>query len=606
MSESTSEQNRRFLAEYDPDLLAELGTPKDTSWQVVPCAGGDATLRAGNRYLHHPGQPRAEAVQMVQHGAGALHLHFGLGLGWFLDADQPREDGALLVYEPDPAVFALASAHLDLAALLPARNAQVFLTAERYAKTLARYLKAGVEAAVFVSPYHQQHYPAAFQDFAAAYNRAHELRRHESGLDKEALPGIWASTVRSLPESTRAPGAEHLAGVLKDKPAVILSAGPSLERNVIELLPYRERVVVFAIARSVPVLARYGIAPDFLVHVEAQDFVHLVRYAENLGQTTFLLAEQAQRAFFQVPHGETFVFQSRYNPVTCWLNQRVPQWRKQIAATSGSVSATAFHMAAICGCSPITLLGHDLALKGREVYAGAEVNRAFRAAPKRLRRVPGYFGGQVTSLDHFVLTLYWYDEVVPGLLEQFPRLELFNATGAGAAVPRFAPRGLAEIAARYFSRPVDVAAAVAQALTAFQPIQAEDQLNQHLKGLKTQLGALTKEARAFLSLQRDLEKRLKRAKSAKDIAALQRKLPQIDRHNQRFQVLHQQHPGLEFFFNKQWQMFKQTITAVQQRNSGRKIAPAQWVTQFSENLGALGAFWRAVQDRVGYLEKTLF
>lgn len=606
MSAAVFEKNRRFLAEYDPELAAHLDEPCVDRWQVVACADGAQTLQADGHLLHHAAQPLAEARQLLQHGPGALHLHFGFGLGHFVAADEPAAGGALLVFEPDRAAFQQALAHVDLAELLPARNAQIFLSAERFAKTLTRYLKAEVQAAVFVSPYHQQLYPAAFQDFAGAYNRAHELRRHESGLDREALPGLWASTLRSLPASMRAPGVERLAGVFHNKPALILSAGPSLERNLVEILPYRDRFVLFAIARAVPVLARYGVCPDFLVHVEAQDFVHLVRYAENLKTTTFLLADQAQRDFFDVPHGETFVFQSRFNPVTCWLTQRWPQLRKQIAATSGSVSATAFHMAAICGCRPIVLMGQDLALRGGDVYAGAEVNRSFRYAPKRIRRVPGYFGGNVTSLDHFVLTLYWYDEVVPRLRESFPDLCLYNASGAGAAIPHFPAVSVRELAARRLHTPVVVAPLVAQCAREATVAPAESQLNQHLNALKTQLAALAKEARAFQTLQRDLEKRLRRVKTAKDAAAVQRKLPQIDRHNQRFQVLHQQHPGLEYFFHKQWQMFKQTLTAVKEQNSGRNIPAAQWALKFGQNLTALGDFWRAVAERVAYLEKSLF
>lgn len=606
MSEAVFEKNRRFLADYDPELAAALETPLTNRWLVVTCPDGGATLQADHQLLHHAEQPLAEARRLLQHGPCALHLHFGFGLGHFLAADQPAAGGAVLIYEPDRAAFQRALAHVDLADLLPARNAQIFLCANHYARALTGYLKAEVQAAVFVSPYHQQLYPAAFQDFAGAYNRAHELRRHESGLDREAVPGLWASTLRSLSETTRAPGVERLAGVLRDKPALILSAGPSLERNLVEMLPYRDRVVVFAIARTVPVLARYGVSPDFLVHVEAQDFVYLVRYAENLKTTTFLLADQAQRDFFQVPHAGTFVFQSRFNPVTCWMNQRWPQLRKQIAATSGSVSATAFHMAAICECRPIVLMGQDLALRGREVYAGAAVNRGFRYAPKRLRPVPGYFGGHATSLDHFVLTLYWYDEVVPHLRETYPDLCLYNASGAGAAIPHFPAVSVPELAARWLHVPVDVAPLVAECARAAVSAPADSQINQHLNGLKTQLTALAKEARAFQSLQRDLEKRLRRVKSAKDAVAVQRKLPQIDRHNQRFQALHQQHPGLEYFFHKQWQMFKQALAAVKEQNSGRNLPAPQWALNFGQNLTALGDFWRAVAERVAYLEKSLF
>ncbi|CAM2066998.1 Motility associated factor glycosyltransferase family protein [Sulfidibacter corallicola] len=597
--------NRAFLASYDPQLLAEIDAAPSAHFTRADTPSGHPTLQRGKQFLHDPRDPAAEAKRLLDLQPRELHLHFGFGLGYFLEADQPGQGGTTLVFEPDPGVLRCAFETRRLDTLLPSRGTLLFSDIHRFDSAMGRYLQPGVTVSAFAAPQHQAFFPQHFQAFAAAYNKAHEKRRFHKGLFDEAVAGTWRSTVQSLPFSSRATDAERLLNTLKGMPAVVISAGPSLEKHLDTLRLHQDRVVIFAIARTAHLLERNGIRPHFLVHIEAQDFIDFIDDCTNLDETDFLLAEQTEKGYFQFPHRQTFVFQSRFNPVTRWLNLRLPALRKQIAATSGSVSSIGFFMAALAGCSPIVLLGQDLALKGEHIYADGHHNAAYRFSGNKVRYAPGFFGGRVQTLDHYLLTAYWFQDAVPQLQKQFPDLELYNATGTGLALPYFQPIRFREACHRFFTRPLDVA----ERVRAVAERDAGPELSESIRTEIGQLLAVLSNLEAlkgrFQSLRTDFNKRLRRIKKPKDVAALQRKLPKLDQLNQALQEAHANHQGLEFFFQSELDYLKQIHKAMQTRGAQNHDF-GSWQRQLQADLDEFQKFYDMLKAKIEKLRTEVF
>ena len=303
-----SEQNRAFFKARDAQLLEDLDHIAGTPAALVPSPSGHATLCIGDTPFHDPDDPLSEAKAMVGNNPSRLHIHFGFGLGYFLEAEQALPDGQILIFEPNPEFVRQAFRYRPLEKLFKHRSVRLFVAFDRFIYACIKHRTCSPAYRLFVSGHHAAYFTRAFAEFQKALQRPPVL---PPIAEIPIMPQILQSTISSMPHYVQSPGFQHWRGLLQDRPAVVVASGPSLEKNVAELAANRHKVIIFAIARSVPILAEYGIAPDFLVHVEAQNYHYLIENCPNLQQTTFLLADQAQEAFYRFPHKDTFVFSSR-------------------------------------------------------------------------------------------------------------------------------------------------------------------------------------------------------------------------------------------------------------------------------------------------------
>lgn len=448
------QHNDQLLLEYDPEGVRQLDALEvDARVAVVAARRNGLTLTEASGFVHSKYDPLKEAAQLVkqavaesdQEGAADHHIHFGFGLGYLAEADAARVDGPLLIYEPNPTFFKAALESRDLSALWRLRRVFVRTTEKGFRALLRRHIANMHQIQFLMNPFHRRVYGEALrvmlETVKSERNRAGVLRKAEETVYKFFI----ASTIRSFPWWSRLRDVGLLRDRFKAIPAVIVAAGPSLEKNLAALRPYRNRVVIFAMARSVRLLERYGIEPHFLVHTEAKDYAALIHGCSNLNDTVFLLSEQCHAAFYRFPHQLTLTYQNPANLFSRWVVDRFSGLQRTYLPTAGSVATEAFSLATLFGCSPVVLLGQDLGSRQGSHYADAGVNRNFVAGQADHRRTAGYFGGEVATFAHYLHFRDWYAEAVDVYRERCPEQTFINATEGGALIPGFVRRCLQDV-----------------------------------------------------------------------------------------------------------------------------------------------------------------
>ncbi len=525
--------NLAELQRMDPDLLRELKGVDCPSWPVETARKGGLTLKLGEHHVHSPYDPGREAQRLAEGPQVPLHLHFGLGLGHLLAADRPAPGGAILILEPLRELVVLALRWTPLAQLLVERNALLCCSIPRFQKLLGRLHNADQAQRLLVLPFHQSQLPqlltqvqncietAVFQSQIAARS----LERNSAYLT--------AGSLRGLVHATQLPGVQRLAGAFANLPAVLVSAGPSLDRNLADLIPYRDRCLIITVSRAARSLERLGIAPHLLVHNEPKPFLSFIEGCTNLAETCFALSLQAEVGFYQFPHGHTFVFQGPLDFAGQWFHSRYPHVAEGVLDTGGSVSNDAFSLAVLAGCNPIILIGQDLAIAGERYYAAGEENVKFSHTQADLLRVPGYYGQPVTSLSTYYSYAQWLAQHAAELQGSRPELLLINATEGGVLIPGFHNQKLRDVAWRFFRSPV-----------AIQPRLAEAaQLSQKQRLAPAELAQLYDECRRRLDELTTLQAQFQAYEtaapmpSAKADRALDRFSDRYLEHNRDFYVL---------------------------------------------------------------------
>ena len=165
--------------------------------------------------------------------------------------------------------------------------------------------------------------------------------------------------------------AEHATfSSLKDKfinvPLVIISPGPSLDKNVHLLKQLKGKALLMAPAQTALALSRAGVVPDVIVVADPADIIYLVDGFPMEQVDALLLGVACHPSFYERYKGKIITFN---------VNAGIDSWISDIfhdtapIGSGGSVSTAIFTMGLYLKCNPIVLVGQDLALTDGKQYA---------------------------------------------------------------------------------------------------------------------------------------------------------------------------------------------------------------------------------------------
>ncbi|MCL4212222.1 MAG: hypothetical protein KJZ68_16345, partial [Phycisphaerales bacterium] len=255
---TTLERNLSCLGERQADLARRLRETQAANIAFEQAADGLFTAQHQGRWLASRHRPRAEAeriaasVDIVEH---ALFVVGGFGVGHHVAELARRIDrtGVIIVYEPDLGLLRAVLERIDHSDWL--RGALiVFLTDPTDRAALPRRL-AGAESIVAQGVAFLEH-PADRARLQSDLPAVADLVREFVAATKTTLLTTLvraADTTRNLlgnlDHYALGPGIAPLRDAAKDRPAVVVSAGPSLQRNLDELARpgVRDRCVLVAV-----------------------------------------------------------------------------------------------------------------------------------------------------------------------------------------------------------------------------------------------------------------------------------------------------------------------------------------------------------------------
>jgi hypothetical protein len=416
------------------------GAAEPAAPALVPTRSGHTTVvvtREDGRSapLHSRYDPVAEARHQIAACAfGPLDtiVVLGMGLGYGVEAlcDRLGPGNHLIVVERDPALFRAATGRPCVRRLLDRPRTFFFVGTEPdalydfLAPRLTLFLAAGLRLI---------RHPASFAGFPAYYGAF--LKRIEDFVRSGGVAlrtAMYLSRVsftnrmRNLRAYLESPGVLPYRGRFTGRAGVVVSAGPSLARNMEVLRAVRGKAPVVAVSTALKALLGRGIEPDFAVIIDygrlSRRYFEAVAQAARIPLVCDLKANAGAVAAYEGPK----LFGD--DPIVNTLLGGIGGPKGQL--TSGStVAHAAYHFACYLGCDPVIFVGQDLAytdgelhVPGTAVYHQAlgEFNRFYSSAMKeleysltmrpRLREVPAWGGGTVKTCDVFSAYLEEFEQ----------------------------------------------------------------------------------------------------------------------------------------------------------------------------------------------------
>jgi hypothetical protein len=475
---------------------AILGTPP--KGRLVRLPDGNPVLEVDGQILGAPADPKSRATSLadVEETEGGIAVVFGMGAGHAVRELRERSTAKLVVYEPDPGVLrmVLESGPSDLGGI------PVVCDSQDLGSIWSVLAQDQPAAAMVRTPGYDAAYPEAATDLAETIRSlvadVSLFSNTRAFRYKTWLEDLFANIDVLCEKSPFTALANRYQGV----PAFIIGAGPSLKKNVALLGEAARRGIVFAVDVSGKVLAKHGLEPQVLVCLEALNLSEHIRslpFIDSVVRAFSLTASPHSFSTGQGPLLPFFEVLSAFRPLHELVN--VPP-----VSVGGSVSTVAFSLAEILGCSPIVLVGQDLAYTDGRTHAEGtafeksrtrvdpetktivydlcdqilEVRKGSALGPPPSREplfeVPGWGGsGPVNSTSAFNGYRKWFEGIAEALVAARPDVKLVNATEGGSHIRGYEEKTLTEVLAGMPERNITSGEIAALAAEARPPLSKE-------------------------------------------------------------------------------------------------------------------------------------
>lgn len=289
-----------------------------------------------------------------------------------------------------------------------------------------------------------QIFPQELHDLLAAFAQQQKSMKRLTGFKEDGLAGL-DRLIENLDWAKKHPGVDRLRDVAKGLPAVVASTGPSLTKSLPDLKNLQNKAVIIAPDASLKALLAAGIYPHFVCSLERD--LTSKPFFENLAP----FPAEAQThlvAYTVVPKPVIDAF-----PGPSWVSFRAyrqhgyfeAQLKKGILLGGHSVSHMCVSLADRLGCSPIVLVGQDLAFDPDRLATHAE-NTAYAdwslsQSEEQLREklkgegddlywLPGNTRERVPTRAYYVVFAREF-----GVMARDLKSKLINSTDGGLKIP---------------------------------------------------------------------------------------------------------------------------------------------------------------------------
>lgn len=286
---------------------------------------------------------------------------------------------------------------------------------------------------------------------------------------------------------------ESFRDLQKNKPILIVAAGPSLNKQLPTLFKFQHVFTILAVDTVWPILKKSGITPDVLFALDSRSKTSWPEdgideqtcFAVDVGCAPRLVWSNKKNHFFSTTSDHVMSLLGRLGSFA------------DIIPTGGSVATSAFGLARHMGGNPIVLIGQDLALTDGKDHADGYLHVYSDDFLKERTDtgfdIEGYYGQQVKTERQLLFYKNWYE----GQIKLYPEIMVINSTEGGAKI-----HGCLQI-------PFEQ---VCRELEAFQPSKSFDFIKhdlkfnpEHLSLLMGNMDSLIEKTKKFIDLAHEGE-----------------------------------------------------------------------------------------------------
>ncbi len=367
---SIFENNIQALALKDKEFAQKLQTYIPKTVPELVRENNFYNLKYKDIYLHNRENPVLEAQSIFSGTTNepvSICFIYGIGLGYLFQVASLNSKGTVILYEPDldllKTVFNLVDFSKDLS------KPNVFLTNDFKKACSIIHSKSGMKNFPYMLslPSQREMDSVGFDSLVKSLRDTIGSYFLDLKYTKEKFyPTLWM-LLYNIPNLINETPLIKVKDVCKGKTAVIVSAGPTLDRDIEILKKYRDKFVLFTVGTALKTLTEHNIKPDFVCVIESFNSSPQLE-GVDLSDVYFITEPYSHGFLRKFNFKKIFSHISANNPVNHLWSEICGEDIKEYWS-KGTVSYTAMNSARILGCSKIILVGQDLAYIEGQCYS---------------------------------------------------------------------------------------------------------------------------------------------------------------------------------------------------------------------------------------------
>lgn len=353
-----------------------------------------------------------------------------------------KDDSVILLYEPNIQLFEEVIKKKKIDDILSKENLVICVN-EINDKDMENFISLGIN---FINIKHIEYccmpnydilYPEVWRDLLNVIKTRFETIIMSKNTELYFAKNFIKNSIYNCKDMVK----QYAVGQLNEKighidaisnvPAIVVAAGPSLDKNIEELRNAKGRAMIIAVDTALKPLLKKGIMPDLVITVDAKKPPVLFMHPE-FEYIPLVMGDFSNYQLGRIHKGKRFYY-AENNSYMNYLYKKETGCIVGVTETGGSVANSAFSFASILGFKTIILVGQDLAFTGRKRHAydayGENKKDEFINDGKYFE-VEDINGDKVYTEFNMNMYRKWFETQIV----RYPYLKVIDATEGGAKI----------------------------------------------------------------------------------------------------------------------------------------------------------------------------
>lgn len=522
MSKEIFEKNLKAMEKWYPtfaDMIRKKQETEDDIEVIVEQSWDGETIfriKKEEQMLYLSGKRNAEEpVKMWLEHMGKVQKYapvflFGLGNGAYLKAliNNTEKEVNVVVYEPSVNIFLTMLQEIDLAKEIENRPIGFIieeLNVEEFAGVMDKVLVYENRSFLKkeIHPNYNLWYAEKIMEKVKLLHHKLELMMINQNTGEKFSTHLAMNVLNNMKYICEGYHTKALSEAMPDRRvAILVSAGPSLNKNIQELKKAKNKAFILAVDTALKPLLKAGIKPDAFFTIDAQKPLELIE-AEGVESIPVIAPTCASQAVMEHQKGKHIFFHDDYD---------IPYFVYQVnglefprVTMGGSVACSAFSLLYKMGFETVILVGQDLAYSDNKSHADGTLQEKMPEEDTQdMIMVKGNYTDKVPTLVVFRLFIYWFNDYIKGAKEH-REFRVVNATEGGAYIEGTELAFLKDAIEELCGQEVNYEASIERMQSAFSPEQRKTAI-EYLHKIPGEYKAIKENAELLQKMYKKLDK----------------------------------------------------------------------------------------------------
>ncbi len=446
------EKNIKELEKKNPELAKKLKDypyEKVKTIEVYESESKSLIISYKGILLHSAEDPLREAKSIwhktVKNDmkANDIQVVYGIGLGYLFKRAFVNANSRILLFEPSLDILRFVFENVDFSPELSEDRVFIVDTQEDVTKFFEAKYISGDKIEVLFLPSYLELDQKGLLKFS---NNLFQILK-DKNIDQNTAIMMSKMTVNNLIIrffyiGNQSP-VNNLANSCKDKTALIIAAGPSLQNDLELIKKHRKKFILIAILPTLPLLKEHNIEPDFVTVADPTYQVSKIeKYKDQLLNINFVKESRSSVHIDTLNTNSSFIYFPVIDKISETLLKTIPNNKIKLLPPCASVAILSFRLAQLLGCKEIIFSGLDLAMTDNKLYADSKVEILNQTEKQIiLKSEDGQYtviptmtksadGSEVKTREDYLIFIREFEKIA----EENPDIKMINTAVKGALI----------------------------------------------------------------------------------------------------------------------------------------------------------------------------